>query len=194
MGSNVTNLAPIRSGEDFPPLADAIGNALRIQGDVDWFNSEAIGPRVPEPIGSRVPEPVSIQRNINNSLANIEGRPSIDALLANAADDCEKGRILLQHARHFLKKGPSELTALLHPSYNIYMQKVDKISAITIGTTPKRLQEQLLLKLFGRDYIGGHSASGQRRGRGGNPAADVETMEAADGRQPKRHVEHHHED
>ncbi|XP_046407872.1 uncharacterized protein LOC124172476 [Ischnura elegans] len=69
---------------------------------------------------------------------------------------------------------------LLHPGFHIYTKKGDKIGALSNGTTPKRLQEELLMRLFGREYIRSHSAKGQRVSKGGNPAACRATMDAID--------------
>lgn len=63
---------------------------------------------------------------------------------------------------------------LFHPAYNVYITKCDlKNSAFSSGTT-KYLLEQLMLKIFGNDYITSHSSRGQRKSGGGNPASDVE--------------------
>ncbi|XP_046407951.1 uncharacterized protein LOC124172552 [Ischnura elegans] len=173
------NSAPaVNFPENRDPISNAIGIALGEEDPQDFhFPAPAGAAPVPVPLESGV-------INDGNILIELDGQPSrvsIDSELANAVDDMERRDILLRHARKYLKNTPSDHSVLLHPGFHIYIKKGDKIGALSNGTTPKRLQEELLMRLFGREYIRSHSAKGQRVSKGGNPAACRATMDAIDG-------------
>ncbi|XP_046408813.1 uncharacterized protein LOC124173327 [Ischnura elegans] len=159
------------------PISNAIGIALGEEDPQDF--------QFPAPAGA-TPVPVPLESGVineGNTLIELDGLPSrvsIDSELANAVDDMERGDILMRHARKYLKNTPFDDSVLLHPGFNIYIKKGDKIGALSNETTPKRLQEELLMRLFGREYIRCHSAKGQRVSKGGNPAACKATMDAID--------------
>ncbi|XP_046407069.1 uncharacterized protein LOC124171792 [Ischnura elegans] len=62
---------------------------------------------------------------------------------------------------------------------NVWIKRRDKIDALeSCRGNPRKLQNLLLTKVFGEEYIRSHCATGQRLDSNGNPAADKNVLQA----------------